>query len=84
MTDSPSEAAVLPSAAGGDERLLELRGAFTRASGNETALRDINLVIGQREIVGMAGVSGNGQKELGDLILGVRPLSAGQEAPLRR
>jgi simple sugar transport system ATP-binding protein len=29
------------------------------------------------EIVGVAGVSGNGQKELGDLILGLRPPSRG-------
>ena len=79
VTDSPAEGTVLPSAMSGGERLLELRGACARASGNETALQDINLVIGQKEIVGVAGVSGNGQKELGDLILGVRPLSAGRK-----
>lgn len=57
--------------------LLELRGACTRAAGSETALRDIDLAVHDGEIVGVAGVSGNGQKELGDLILGLRSLRRG-------
>jgi general nucleoside transport system ATP-binding protein len=57
--------------------LLELRGACTRAAGSETALREIDLVVREGEIVGVAGVSGNGQKELGDLILGLRSPSRG-------
>jgi simple sugar transport system ATP-binding protein len=57
--------------------LLELRGARTRAAGSETALRDIDLAVREGEIVGVAGVSGNGQKELGDLILGLRSPSGG-------
>jgi simple sugar transport system ATP-binding protein len=61
----------------GARPMLELRGASSRASGSETALRDLDLSIGEGEIVGVAGVSGSGQKELGDLILGLRPLSAG-------
>ncbi len=64
--------------AGGRE-LLELHGAGTRATGSETALRDVNLQIREGEIVGVAGVSGSGQKELGDLILGLRPLAAGRK-----
>jgi simple sugar transport system ATP-binding protein len=64
-------------AAGGGKILLELRGARTRAAGSETSLRDIDLVIRQGELVGVAGVSGNGQKELGDLILGLRSPSRG-------
>jgi simple sugar transport system ATP-binding protein len=61
----------------GGKALLELRGARTRAAGNETALRDIDLAVREGEIVGVAGVSGNGQKELGDLILGLRSPSRG-------
>ncbi|MGA2082658.1 MAG: ABC transporter ATP-binding protein [Holophaga sp.] len=57
--------------------VFELRGASSRASGSETALRDIDLRIGAGEIVGVAGVSGSGQKELGDLIQGLRPLARG-------
>ncbi len=57
--------------------LLELRGAGTRATGGETALRGIDLVVREGETVGVAGVSGNGQKELSDLIQGLRPLRRG-------
>ena len=59
--------------------LLELEAAGTRAAGSETELRGIDLRIAEREIVGVAGVSGSGQKELGDLILGLRPLAAGKK-----
>ena len=37
----------------------------------------MNLTVAIGEIVGVAGVAGNGQRELGDLILGVTPLTAG-------
>ena len=62
--------------------LLELVSAATRAAGSETALRDVNLRIAEGEIVGVAGVSGSGQKELGDLILGLRPLVSGRKVLL--
>jgi general nucleoside transport system ATP-binding protein len=63
--------------AAGTQPILELRGASSPAVGSETALKNLNLSIGAGEIVGVAGVSGSGQKELGDLILGLRRLSAG-------
>ena len=51
--------------------LMELREVETRGEGAETSLRAIDLAIYPGEIVGVAGVSGNGQKELGDVILGI-------------
>lgn len=51
--------------------LLEIKKASTKAQGFSVGLKDINLKIFPGEIVGVAGVSGNGQKELGDLILGL-------------
>lgn len=51
--------------------LLELRGVETRGEGAETSLKAIDLKIYPGEIVGVAGVSGNGQKELGDVVLGL-------------
>jgi ABC-type uncharacterized transport system ATPase subunit len=51
--------------------LLELREAETRGEGAETSLKSIDLAVYPGEIVGVAGVSGNGQKELGDAILGM-------------
>jgi len=53
-----------------DRPILELRGVATEAHGATIALRQIDLKIHPGEIVGVAGVSGNGQRELGDVILG--------------
>ena len=71
------EALEAQQAPGALEPILELRGAATRAAGSETALKGLDLTLGAGEIVGVAGVSGSGQKELGDLILGLRGLAAG-------
>ena len=59
------------------EPLLELRGVDTRGEGRATSLRDIDLRVAPGEIVGVAGVSGNGQRELGDLILGLERVVLG-------
>lgn len=57
--------------------VLELRGVDSRGEGAETSLMAINLKIYPGEIVGVAGVSGNGQKELGDLVLGMTKCVSG-------
>jgi simple sugar transport system ATP-binding protein len=57
--------------------VVELRGVQALDDRGRQALRDVNLAIRAGEIVGVAGVSGNGQKELGEVIQGVRPLDAG-------
>ncbi len=41
------------------------------------ALRGINLEVRRGEIVGLAGVAGNGQRELADVITGLRHVSSG-------
>ena len=51
--------------------VLELRGVETRGEGAEASLTAIDLSVYPGEIVGVAGVSGNGQKELGDVVLGM-------------
>jgi len=51
--------------------ILELNDVQTRGEGAETDLNQIELQIYPSEIVGVAGVSGNGQRELGDLVLGM-------------
>src|ERR687894_820694 len=38
---------------------------------------DVSLTVREREVVGIAGVEGNGQAELVDAIMGLRPLAAG-------
>jgi general nucleoside transport system ATP-binding protein len=59
--------------------VLELIGVSTRREGLMTSLQDISLKILPGEIVGVAGVSGNGQRELGDLILGLEPCLNGRK-----
>jgi ABC-type uncharacterized transport system ATPase subunit len=58
--------------------LLELRNSTAKAQDDRTQLTDISLEIRPGEIVGVAGVSGNGQRELGDLILGLIPCVRGK------
>lgn len=64
--------------------ILELRGVSTQGEGAETSLKEIDLEICQGEIVGIAGVSGNGQRELGDVILGTIKCAAGTKHLYRR
>ena len=57
--------------------ILELKQVSTRAEGQTTGLNEISLSVLPGEIVGVAGVSGNGQKSLGNLILGLERCSSG-------
>jgi ABC-type uncharacterized transport system ATPase subunit len=59
--------------------LLELLGVETRGQGAETSLKAIDLKVCSGEIVGVAGVSGNGQKELGDVFLGMIKCAKGRK-----
>jgi simple sugar transport system ATP-binding protein len=56
---------------------LELKQVSTHVEGQATGLKEIDLTILPGEIVGVAGVSGNGQKELGDVILGLERCESG-------
>jgi general nucleoside transport system ATP-binding protein len=57
---------------------LELDGVSTAGRGR-VALRDVTLRLHAGEIVGIVGVAGNGQRELGDVILGVQRPVAGRK-----
>ena len=52
------------------EPMLELRQISTRAEGTQVSLKTIDLKVYPGEIVGITGVSGNGQRELADVVLG--------------
>jgi simple sugar transport system ATP-binding protein len=67
----PQKPALIP---GGE--LLRLDHVSTLAG--QANLRDVSLSVRAGEIVGIAGVSGNGQRELADLIAGVLAASAGE------
>jgi len=57
--------------------VLELRGVDTHAVGAGISLQGIDLRVHPGEIVGVAGVSGNGQKELCDVVLGMESAASG-------
>jgi ABC-type uncharacterized transport system ATPase subunit len=57
---------------------LELRGVSAIGDLGTTALREVNLTVHAGEIVGIAGVAGNGQRELAEVITGMRRRTAGR------
>ncbi|MDG2301648.1 MAG: ABC transporter ATP-binding protein [Acidimicrobiales bacterium] len=57
--------------------LLEVRGLEALDDRYLSAVRDFNLDVHSGEIVGIAGVSGNGQRELAQAIAGLRPVKSG-------
>jgi simple sugar transport system ATP-binding protein len=59
--------------------VLELRSVDTHGEGAASSLSGINLTVSPGEILGIAGVSGNGQKELGDVVLGMERITQGQK-----
>jgi simple sugar transport system ATP-binding protein len=57
--------------------VLTISGATVRVAGGVLALDDLSLELRAGEIVGVAGVEGNGQRELGDLLSSLISLDAG-------
>ena len=62
----------------GDEIVFTMEGVSARNDRNLPALKDISLSIRKGEIFGIAGVAGNGQRELSEVITGLRPVTAGK------
>ena len=56
---------------------LVLNGVTTQQSETEPALGDVSLAIGSGKILGIAGVEGNGQRSLVDVLTGLMPVQAG-------
>jgi general nucleoside transport system ATP-binding protein len=57
--------------------VVELRGVTVRNVDSRPVVDDVDLTVREGEVVGIAGVEGNGQAELVDAIMGLRPLAAG-------
>jgi general nucleoside transport system ATP-binding protein len=57
--------------------VLELEGVCCRGDEGLPALEDVSFCVKAGEIVGVAGVDGNGQKELAEVIHGMRGTTAG-------
>ena len=65
-----------PPAQLGEERLI-LRDVEALDDKGLPALRQFSLIVRSGEIVGIAGVAGNGQRELAETICGLRPTTGG-------
>lgn len=60
------------------ERVLEVKGLSARNDLGGAALHDVTLEVNAGEIVGVAGVQGNGQTELVEVLTGLRKADRGQ------
>ncbi len=62
------------------EPKLEVRNLRVRGDRGELALHGVNIDVRAGEIVGIVGVSGNGQRELAEGIVGLREIESGEIA----
>jgi len=67
-----------PALAVSSKSLLRFDAVSARGRRGELALDRIDLAVGAGEIVGIAGVSGNGQRELAEVLVGLRPATSGR------
>jgi ABC-type uncharacterized transport system ATPase subunit len=61
-----------------DEVVLRLEQATVASATGRALVDDVSLRVREGEVVGIAGVEGNGQAELVDAVMGLRPLAAGE------
>jgi general nucleoside transport system ATP-binding protein len=67
----------VPRREGGGEPALELEGVTVAPGPGEIGAHDVTLDVEKGEIMGIAGVDGNGQRELAEAIAGQRSITAG-------
>lgn len=61
----------------GSECILEVSGLTAKSDRGSEALRGVDLVVHAGEILGVAGVGGNGQSELAECLIGTRRSTGG-------
>ena len=65
-------------ASAGLANVLELKNVFALNNSGVQALKDLSLTVSKGEILGIAGVDGNGQSELAEIVSGLRKIQSGQ------
>jgi ABC-type uncharacterized transport system ATPase subunit len=70
-SDAASEPAAAP------RPVLELDGVCVQGDFGIEALKEVSLTVSAGEILGIAGVAGNGQRELAEVVAGLRPFIRG-------
>ena len=79
MMGGQREAKVVPKASGQLGAVaLELKGLCANKDNGVAAINALDLAVSEGEVVGIAGISGNGQRELVEVIAGQRPATGGE------
>ncbi len=73
MLPAPQRSQALPGAV-----VLSVTDLSAKNDKGVPALKHVSLEVRRAEILGIAGVAGNGQRELGEVIVGLRPTTAGR------
>jgi ABC-type uncharacterized transport system ATPase subunit len=58
--------------------VLEIKNVFALNNSAVQALKDLSLTVSKGEILGIAGVDGNGQSEMAEIVSGLRKVQGGQ------
>jgi simple sugar transport system ATP-binding protein len=69
--------AIVPARAAAALTVLDVRGLVAHGDRGTLAVRDLSLAVRAGEILGVAGVSGNGQREMVEALVGQRVRAAG-------
>jgi ABC-type uncharacterized transport system ATPase subunit len=67
-----------PPGAAGQQPALRVDGLHVVSPDGNSLIEDCSFQIYQKEILGVAGVAGNGQQELAESLLGIRSIAGGQ------
>jgi simple sugar transport system ATP-binding protein len=62
---------------GTDSEVIKLEGVNKVNKDKIQELTDVSLAVKSGEILGVAGVAGNGQRELAEVVMGIQPVSSG-------
>lgn len=65
-------------ASAGQATVLEIKNVFALNNSAVQALKDLSLTVSKGEILGIAGVDGNGQSEMAEIVSGLRKVQSGQ------